>query len=154
MALDSIHKKMAETENYKKENKVAREALKNELENNSAFLEACEEFKAASEKRKRIKEEILAKDEVQKIIIDINENKVELETLEEILSTELVEYVQENKTQEIEDAEGEKREIKIVAKLVPKKKQWDDRDFEGKYAAKVEPDLADTSAGAEAAQQK
>lgn len=141
MELSTIHKRLTEVENYKQENKVAREALKNEMENNTAYLEACEEVKAATEKRKRIKSEILAQDETQKILIDINENKVELETLEEILSAELVEYHQENKTDEIEDAEGEKRQIKIVAKVMPKKKQWDDRDFEGKYAAKVEPEL-------------
>ncbi|AKM82623.1 TPA: hypothetical protein DD449_01205 [Candidatus Berkelbacteria bacterium] len=141
MELSSIHKRMTEVENYKNENKVARETLKNELENNTQYLEASEEVKTATEKRKRIKNEILAQQETQKIIADIKENKEELDTLEEILSSEVVEYHKESNANEIEDADGDKRQFKIVVKFLPKKKNWDDRDEEGKYAAKVELDL-------------
>lgn len=143
MELSNIHKRMTEVENYKNENKVARETLKSELENNPAYLEACEEVKTATEKRKRAKDEILAQEETQKIIADVRDNNEELDTLEEILSTELMEYYKENGTNEIEDADGEKRQFKLVAKLLPKKKKWGDRDEEGRYAAKVEPDLPD-----------
>lgn len=154
MELSNIHKRMTEVENYKNENKVAREALKSELENNPAYLEACEEVKTATEKRKRAKDEILAQEETQKIIADVRDNNEELDTLEEILSTELMEYYKESGTNEIEDADGEKRLFKLVAKLLPKKKsaegetspkggKWEDRDDEGRYAAKVEPDLPD-----------
>lgn len=143
MELTSIHKRMTEVETYKNENKVARETLKNELENNTTYLEACEEVKTATEKRKRIKNEILAQQETQKIIADIKDNKEELDTLEEILSSEVVEYYKESNANEIEDADGDKRQFKIVVKFLPKKKNWDDRDDEGKYAAKVEPELPD-----------
>ena len=54
-----------------------------------------------------------------------------------------MEYYKENGTNEIEDADGEKRQFKLVAKLLPKKKKWEDRDDEGRYAAKVEPNLPD-----------
>ena len=70
------------------------------------------------------------------------ENKEEIDTLEEILSAELMEYCKDGK-KEIEDPDGEKREIKLIAKIMPKKNKWDDRDNEGKYAPaeKVEPKL-------------
>ena len=141
MELNEIHKRMTEVENYKNENKVAREALKNELENNPTYIEICEEVKVATEKRKKIKDEILSQAETQKIIADVKEGKEELDTLEEILSAELTEYYKENGSNEIEDVDGEMRQFKLVAKLLPKKKKWEDRDFEGRYAAKVEPDL-------------
>lgn len=141
MELTSIHKRMTEVENYKNENKVAREALKDELENNPEYIKACEEVEATVEKRKRIKDEILAKAETQKLITEIKENKEELDTLEEILSTELMEYHIETKADEIEDADGEKRQFKIIAKLLPKKKKWEDRDIDGRYSSKIEPEL-------------
>jgi len=142
MEITTIHKRMVEVENYKKENKVAREAMKNELENNPSYLEICEEVKVATEKRNRLKAEILAKPEIEKLTFDIHENKEEIDTLEEILSAELMEYCKDGK-KEIEDPDGEKREIKLIAKIMPKKNKWDDRDSEGKYAPaeKVEPKL-------------
>lgn len=143
MELASIHKRLSEVDNYKNENKVARESLKNELENSPEYLEACEEVQTAMEKRKRIKDEILAQQETQKIIADIRENKEELDTLEEILSSELVEYYKESGTNEIEDADGEKRGFKVIVKLLPKKKKWEDRDIDGRYSSKVEPNLPD-----------
>lgn len=141
MELANIHKRMTEVENYKNENKVARNTLKSELENNSEYLTACEEVKTATEKRKRIKDEILAQQETQKIMADIKDNKEELDTLEEILSSEIVEYHKETNTDEIEDADGEKRRFKIIVRFLPKRKNWDDRDDEGRYAAKVDPNL-------------
>lgn len=142
MEIVTIHKRMIEVENYKKENKVAREAMKSELENNSTYLEICEEVKVATEKRNRLKTEILAKPEVEKLVFDIHENKEEIDTLEEILSAELMEYCKDGK-KEIEDPDGEKREIKLFAKIMPRKNKWNDRDNEGKYAPaeKVEPKL-------------
>ena len=142
MDITSIHKRMSEVENFKNENKIARAALKDELENNSEYIEACEEMKAAAEKRKRIKNEILSATETQKLSLDIKENNEELDTLEEILSTEIVEYFKESGVNEIEDPDGEKRQFKIVVKFLPKKKTWDQREEDGRYMAKVEPKLS------------
>jgi len=131
---------MKEVETYKNENKVARGALKNELENDTDYLAACDEVKAALEKRKRIREAIWAKQETQKLVSDIKENKEELNTLEEILSAELVDYYKESDSDEIIDADGQKRRFKISVKILPKNK-YDDRDDEGKYAAKIDPNI-------------
>lgn len=140
MDLSIIRERMGQLDTFKNENKIAREALKNELENDTDYLAACEELKAAQDKRKRVKEAILAKTETQKLISDIKENNEELGTIEEILSAELAEYCAQKKVDEITDKDGEARKIKIIAKLLPKGKH-DDRDFEGKYMEKVEPKL-------------
>ena len=146
MDITEIKKRIKSLETYKEENKVARQALSDELENNPSYIESCDVVKEAMLKRKQIKDEIIAQPETQKIILNIKENKEEVETLEEILSTELVEYFHEKKVSEIEDADGEKRQFKIVVKILPKKKHWEDRDIDGKYASKVEPDLPPTPA--------
>jgi len=139
MDIPTIHKRMRDVEVFKDKNKVAREALKNELENNPEYLEVCEELKAILLKRKRIRDEIWAQVETQKLVSDIKENKEELTTLEDILSVELMDYYKENETDEIDDEFGEPRRFKISIKLLPKTNKYLERDQEGKYASKVEP---------------
>jgi hypothetical protein len=140
-----IRERMEQLETLKQENKIARQALKNELENDTDYQTVCEEMKAVADKRKRLRETIWSKPETQKLIMDIKENREELNTLEEILSMELMEYYSENKTTEIEDSSGEQRKFKLSVKLQPKKNQYDDRDFEGKYAAKIDPDAVNSN---------
>lgn len=140
MDLSIIRERMGQLDTFKNENKVAKEALKNELENDTDYLAALEELKAVKDKVNRIKDALWAKGETQKLINDIKENREELTTIEEILSVELAEYCNEKKVDEITDHDGEVRKIKIVAKLLPKSKH-EDRDYEGKYMSKVEPNL-------------
>jgi hypothetical protein len=143
MDLSIIKERMEQLETFKNENKVAREALKNELENDTDYLAVCEELKAVVDKKKRIREAIWGKTETQKLISVIKENRDEVGTLEEILSSELMEYFSEHKVNEIEDSTGEARKFKVVAKLLPKKNKYDNdsRDAEGKYAAQIDPEI-------------
>jgi len=144
MDLSIIRERMGQYETLKKENKIAREALKNELENNTEYLAVCEELEAVADKKKRIKEAIWARVETQKIILEIKDNNEELSTLEEILSAELTEYYTEKRVHEIQDADGVERTFKLVAKIQPKKDTADDRDFEGKYTAKIDPAIIES----------
>lgn len=141
MDLSILRERIGQLETFKNENKIAREALKNELENDIDYLAVCEELEAVMDKRKRIREAIWAKAETQKLISDIKENREELSTLEEILSSELMEYYSVKKINEIEDADGEQRKFKLSVRLAPKKNKNEDRDSEGKYAAKIDPNL-------------
>jgi hypothetical protein len=142
--LSIIRERMGQYETLKKENKIAREALKNELENNTEYLKVCEEVEAMADKKKRVKEAIWARVETQKIIMEIKDNNEELSTLEEILSAELTEYYTEKRIHEIQDADGVERTFKLVAKIQPKKEKADDRDFEGKYTAKIDPAIIES----------
>lgn len=130
----SVPRRIEQIETFEKENKEARSMLKEALENDPEYLETIEEVRAAVAKRQKIKNGILAKIDNQKIQAEIKENNEELVTLKDILSVELVKVYQEKQTDEIEDQYGEKRKFKIIAKLLPKKKRFDDRDNEGKYA--------------------
>lgn len=143
MDLSIIKERIEQLETLKKENKISREALRNELENSNEYLEVCQEVEAVMDKRKRVKEAIWTKAETQKLIMDIKENREEINTIIEILSVELMDYYSEKKTDEIEDRDGEQRKFKLVVKLAPKKSTHEDRDFEGKYAAKIDPAITE-----------
>lgn len=141
MDISIIKERIGQVETFRNENKISRQALQNELDNDTDYLAVCEEMKAIQDKRKRIREAIWSKPETQKLLSDIKENREELTILQEILSTELMEYYAENKTDEIEDADGEQRKFKFSAKFAPKKNKYEDRDGEGKYAAQIDPNL-------------
>jgi len=142
MELNKIHERMNQIEDYKEKNKIARGALRDELGVNEEYQEVQEELKALKERLKRIKGEVWAQTETQKMTANIKENQEELDTLEEILSTELMEYYKENEVMEIEDADGEKRQFKLVAKLLPKKKKYDEREIDGRFASQIDPNIA------------
>jgi len=130
----SVPRRIEQIETFEKENKEARLMLKESLENDPAYLESVEEVRSATAERQKIKTKILNKTENQKIQAEIKENKVELETLREILSTELIKIYQEKQTDEVVDQYGESRKFKIIVKLLPRKKRYDERDEEGKFS--------------------
>ena len=145
MDLSIIRERLGQVETLRQENKIARQALQNELDNETEYTQVCEELKAVLDKRKRIRETIWSKPETQKLILDIKENREELSTLQEILSTELMEYYSESKSDEIEDHNGEKRKFKLTIKFAPKKDKYDDHDFNEKNAAKVDAQIVNNS---------
>ena len=101
------------------ENKTSKDLLKSALENDGSYVEAAREAKEALSKRKRIKDTIYSQVENKKVVEDIRANVEEIETLQEILSTELANYYATAKTDNIEDAQGTKRKFKIIVKLMP-----------------------------------
>lgn len=134
MDVAKIHTRIAEVDKLKEANRISRQTLKDELENSDEYRAACDALTAAQRRKKEIKEQIMAGEEMDKLTHLIKENNEELSTIEEILTTELMEYVQVNNETQIPDIDGEPRKIKLIAKIMPKKKKWDDRDVEGKFA--------------------
>ena len=135
MDLSVVQKRIEQLEKLQEENRISREMLKGELENELAYLEAAEEVKAAAQKRKVIKEEILNKGANQEVVANIKNNQEEIKTLRDILSAELAELYSEQKVDEIADASGETRKFKLLVKLLPKKAMYDKRNAFGQYAA-------------------
>jgi len=133
MDLANIQKRIEQIDNFSEENKISKGMLKAELENDTEYLESLEEIKAALAKRKRLREEILAKPENQKLIASIKDNTEELTTLKDILSLELMQVYEEEKTDQVTDSFGETRKFKLMAKLTPKKTGKQNRDDDGKF---------------------
>lgn len=131
MELATIQKRISELEKLQEEVKIAREMLKGELENDQNYLEAVEQVKAMVQKRKQIKDEILALGPNQEVVANIKTNQEEISTLRDILSAELTEIFQENDTDEIADETGATRKFVVLAKLLPKRSER--RNQEGQY---------------------
>jgi len=133
MDISAIRKRISSIEKYTQENREMKEMIKEELENDLRYVESVEELKAAAQKKKQLKEEILATGPNQKIVETIKSNSEEIGLLRDILSAELIEVYAENKTDEITDEAGESRKFKINVKLLPKGAKDDSRDGLRRY---------------------
>lgn len=128
--LETIRKRIEQLEKLKDEIKISKEMLKGELENDLAYLETVEETKAANQKKKQLRDEILGKGPNQEVLASIKNNQEEISTLNEILSAELMQLYQESQTDEIAG-----RKFKINAKLMPKKGSYENRNSDGQFTA-------------------
>jgi hypothetical protein len=133
MDVATIQKRIDQLEKLNEEVRINKEMLKGELENEPAYLEASEEVKGVTQKRKQIKDEILGKGPNQEVLANIKSSMEEITTLRDILSAELTEYYQENNSDEIIDASGIARKFKISVKLMPKKAGYEKRNGFGQY---------------------
>ena len=133
MDMAAIQKRISLLEKYTQENREMKEMIKEELENDLGYVELVEEAKAIAEKKKRLKDEILAAGPNQKLADTIKSNTEEIGLLREILSAELIQVYTENKTDEITDEAGQSRKFKINVKLLPRGVKDDDRDNFGRY---------------------
>lgn len=100
--------------------KKSKEMIKNELENNSEYIEAQEQLRKAMQRRKQIKDRILGNTTYVQLMMDMKETEEEISTLKEVLNTELIELFGKTKSDEFTDANGETRKFKLSAKLYPK----------------------------------
>lgn len=129
--LSTIQKRIELLEKYENEIKVAKDMIKNDLENDPSYIQVSEEAKEILSKKKNAKDQVMTKMEIQKLLRDIKDNLEEIATLKDILSQELMQIYQKDQIDEIEDSSGEKRKFKIMARLLPKRKyiqnnQYDD----------------------------
>jgi hypothetical protein len=134
MDLEMIRTRMSQIDGLEEENRKAKELIKDQLENDETYQESLLKAKEILKEKKRLKDTILA--ESRDIIEDVKANNEEISTLKEILSTELMEYHSEKKTDEIKDDKGEVRKFKIIVRLEPKK-TYDKRDYDGKYTKEL-----------------
>ena len=133
MDLNQIQKRISMIEKYAKEISDAKEMIKEELENDAAYVEAEVAMKEAVANRKKMKDDILNRGGNKKLLDEIKANNEEIALLKEILSAELVEVFKENDTDEISDADGETRKFKVTGKLSPRKSSSRGRDNYGKF---------------------
>lgn len=138
MDIAKIQKRIELLEKYEEEVRAAKEMLQGELENSLEYLEAVEEAKELTKKKKLLKEEIINAGPNQKLAADIKSNGEEIKTLKEILSVELMQVYKESDSDLITDRNGESRKFKVVVRLLPKKGIFQGRDNFGKYESDKE----------------
>ena len=127
MDISTIQHRIAMIEKYKEEIKVAKEALKNELDADQDFSEVSKAAKDAAAKKKQIRDQIWGQPHTRKLLDDIAGNNEEIATLQEILNEELMAYYQEHKTNEILRENGDPIKFKVIVKLLAGLAGEDDR---------------------------
>lgn len=102
--------------------KVAKDMLADALDNDAMYQEVEDEAKQASDKKKKLTNEIYNLPENRKAVDEIKTAREEIATLKEILSEELIEYRNQHKTESIEGPDGQMRIFKFSVKLSAKPK--------------------------------
>lgn len=119
MELASIQKRIASIEKLEAENKISKEMLKAELENDPDYMDAHDTVKAATTRKKAAKERVMSVASNAEIGDKIKENQEEIATQKEILAAELIDHYKKHNTDEIPDATGHIRRFKVSATLLP-----------------------------------
>lgn len=118
MALADIQQRITDIEAEKEQVNTLKEMLKDSLENDIPYQEAYAEQKDWAAKAKKAKEAAYAAANADKIQEKIAEHNEKIKSLNELLSYDLLQFYQENNTNEFEDANGNVRKFKVAANLV------------------------------------
>lgn len=113
----TIQRRISMIRKLEEEIKVAKDALKQALENDSAYVTANDEAKTTTNKKKVIKDQIWNQDGNRALLEDVKVNTEEIATLQEILNAELIDYARTNNTDEIQDESGNTIKFKMIVKL-------------------------------------
>lgn len=100
--------------------KVAKQMLKDALENDLLYQEVEVASKEARAKKKTVVNDIYNLPENSKIVENIKVSREEISALKEMLSEELIEYRHQHKTESIEGPDGQMRIFKFSVKLSSK----------------------------------
>lgn len=95
-----------------------REMLESNLENDPNYQEAAKLAKESSKKKQEEKSRIIRQPEVEKIYTDVKDGQAQLKSMRESLSNHLQNYGKLSGTNQLEDADGQVREIIYTAKVV------------------------------------
>jgi len=123
MDIEQLRSRIAELEKNQTEIKVAKDAIKQQLENDLEYVQARDEAKKATQKKKQIREGILQLPENQKFVQEIKNNTQDLSVLKDILSAELMDFYQKSNKEEFTDDQGRVRKFKIQAVLLSNNRQ-------------------------------
>lgn len=115
--LESIHRLLPEINETKDKIKVLREQLRDVMEQNEEYTKLAEEISQLSDKRIEAKKLLAADRDYQKVNADLDDFKLKLKDLQDIMSHYLVTYYQETSSTQIRDNEGETRSVILSAKM-------------------------------------
>lgn len=116
----ALPRRISMIEKYKADIKIAKETLKQALQESPEYEAAVVEVQAATQKKKQIKDQIWASADHQSLLWKIKEDQEEIAALEEILTTELMHLYKTQNIEEVPDENGEPRKFKVSVKLLPK----------------------------------
>lgn len=122
LSLEStIKTSLPRIDKLKEEIRTKKEMLDDALNNDQTYKEHTEKAKEAAKIKSQTKQELLKQPSLAKTVSDLKDLREELKELQSSLSDYLSEYARLSGSNEIEDENGEVREIVYIAKLVKRK---------------------------------
>lgn len=115
--IESIHRLLPEISETKNKIKVLREQLRDVMEQNEEYTKLAEEISEVTNKRIEAKKLLAADRDYQKVNADLDDFKLKLKDLQDIMSHYLVTYYNETNSTQIRDNEGETRSVILSAKI-------------------------------------
>ena len=117
MDLEQLQRRIEQLENSQNEMKQLKVTLEDALKEDQRYQEVDLESREVATKKKRIKDEVWSQPTYRDALQKIKEIKEEMIDINDILSHELLEWRQENKSDEIVGADGTPRKLKINVRL-------------------------------------
>lgn len=115
--LEAIHNLMPEMRESQKKVKTLRDQLKDAMENNAEYTVIAEQIKELATKRSEAKKILLDDKDFQKLTTELDDERLKLKDLQEILSHYLVSYYRETNETKVTDDMGETRQLLLNAKI-------------------------------------
>jgi len=116
-SLEAIHNLMPEMREAAAKVKTLREQLKDAMESNDEYKTLAEQIKELSNKRLEAKKILFDNKDYQKLSADLDDERLKLKDLQEILSHYLVSYYRETNETKVTDDMGETRQLLLNAKI-------------------------------------
>lgn len=121
-ALQALLERQSErVDELRKQLRMVSEGMKSILENDVELTEAVQVADQASKKLKDRKKNLTQSPEFRQQQTKSGELKDELKEIEESLNTHLLSYYQQTGVKTFDTSNGDQREFKLIAKVLPKK---------------------------------
>lgn len=118
---EMIKSALPRLDKLKEDARLKKEMIEDALNNDSTYKEHTEKAKEANKIKNGTKQQLLKQPSLATLVNDVKELREEIKELQASLSDYLSEYGRLSGSNEIQDANGEVREIVYVAKLVKRK---------------------------------
>lgn len=115
--LDSIHRLVVEASETRNQVAAIRDQLKDVMENNPEYRQIVDEMKELTKKRAEAKKALADDKDYQQVSADLDDLRLKLKDINEILSQHLVLYYNQTSSTKIIDSNGETRSLILSAKL-------------------------------------
>lgn len=115
--LEAIHNLMPEIREAHNKVKTLRDQLKDVMEQNDEYRVIAEQIKELAGKRLEAKKALMDDKDYQKVSADLDDERIKLKDLQEILSHYLVSYYRDTNETKVTDDLGETRQVVLNAKI-------------------------------------
>jgi len=115
--IEAIHNLMPEMRDTQRKLKDLREQLKDVMDQNDEYKQLADQIKELSDKRLMAKKALMEDKDYQKVSADLDDERLKLKDLQEILSHYLVSYYRETNETSFTDDFGETRAVVLSAKI-------------------------------------